>query len=39
MKRFIGFLEPALILGMGLIIGFIVLSMLMGIFSMTDMPL
>lgn len=39
MKRFIGFLEPALILGMGLIIGFIVLSMLMGIFSMTDLPL
>jgi len=39
MKRFIGFLEPALILGMGLIIGFIVLSMLMGIFSMTEMPL
>ena len=39
MKRFIGFLEPALILSMGLIIGFIVLSMLMGIFSMTDMPL
>lgn len=39
MKRFIGFLEPALILSMGLIIGFIVLSMLMGIFSMTEMPL
>lgn len=39
MKRFIGFLEPALILSMGLIIGFIVLSMLMGIFSMTDLPL
>ena len=39
MKRFIGFLEPALILGMGLIIGFIVMSMLMGIFSMTDLPL
>ncbi len=39
MKRFIGFLEPALILGMGLLIGFIVLSMLMGIFSMTEMPL
>ncbi|MBI5849103.1 MAG: type II secretion system F family protein [Nitrospirae bacterium] len=39
MKRFIGFLEPALILSMGIIIGFIVLSMLMGIFSMTDLPL
>lgn len=38
MKRFIGFLEPALILSMGLIIGFMVLAMLMGIFSMTEMP-
>jgi general secretion pathway protein F len=37
-KRFVGFLEPAMILGMGLIIGFIVLSMLMAIFSMTELP-
>jgi general secretion pathway protein F len=37
-KRFIGFLEPALILGMGLIIGFIVLSMLLAIFSITELP-
>ncbi len=37
-KRFIGFLEPAMILGMGLVIGFIVLSMLMAIFSLTDLP-
>jgi general secretion pathway protein F len=37
-KRFVGFLEPAMILGMGLVIGFIVLSMLMAIFSMTDLP-
>jgi general secretion pathway protein F len=37
-KRFIGFLEPAMILGMGLIIGFIVLSMLLAIFSITDLP-
>jgi general secretion pathway protein F len=37
-KRFIGLLEPAMILGMGLIIGFIVISMLMAIFSITDLP-
>jgi general secretion pathway protein F len=30
--------EPALILIMGLIIGFIVISMLMAIFSMTELP-
>jgi general secretion pathway protein F len=38
MKRFIGFLEPAIILLMGLVIGFIVVSMLMAIFSITDLP-
>jgi len=37
-KKFVGFLEPAMILGMGLVIGFIVLSMLMAIFSMTELP-
>jgi general secretion pathway protein F len=37
-KRFVGFLEPAMILGMGLIIGFIVVSMLMAIFSITELP-
>jgi general secretion pathway protein F len=37
-KRFISFMEPAMILGVGLIIGFIVLSMLMAIFSITDLP-
>jgi general secretion pathway protein F len=37
-KRFISFLEPAMILGMGLVIGFIVLSMLMAVFSITDLP-
>jgi general secretion pathway protein F len=31
--------EPAMILAMGLIIGFIVISMLMAIFSVTDLPL
>ena len=38
-KRFVSFLEPALILLMGLVIGFIVVSMLMAIFSITDLPL
>ncbi len=37
-KRFVGLLEPAMILGMGLVIGFIVVSMLMAIFSITEMP-
>ena len=37
-KRFMGFLEPALILFMGLIIGFIVISMLLAIFSITEIP-
>lgn len=38
-KRFVSFLEPAMILFMGLVIGFIVVSMLMAIFSITDLPL
>ena len=37
-KRFVGFVEPAMILFMGVLIGFIVISMLMAIFSITDMP-
>lgn len=37
-KRLISFLEPAMILFMGLIVGFIVISMLMAIFSVNDMP-
>jgi general secretion pathway protein F len=37
-KKLIGFLEPAMILGMGLVIGFIVISMLMAIFSITELP-
>lgn len=37
-KKFVSFLEPALILGMGLLTGFIVISMLMAIFSITDVP-
>jgi type II secretion system protein F len=37
-KRLISFLEPAMILLMGLVVGFIVISMLMAIFSVNDMP-
>ncbi len=37
-KRFVSFLESAMILFMGLVIGFIVISMLMAIFSITDLP-
>jgi general secretion pathway protein F len=38
LKRFLSVLEPAMILIMALIIGFIVLSMLMAIFSVTNLP-
>ncbi len=38
-RRFMSLLEPLLILAMGLIIGFIVISMLLGIFSITDLPM
>lgn len=37
-KRFVSLLEPVMILSMGLIIGFIVISMLMAIFSITELP-
>lgn len=37
-KRFVALLEPAMILIMGLIVGAIVISMLMAIFSMNEMP-
>lgn len=37
-KRLISMLEPALILVMGVVVGFIVISMLMAIFSMNEMP-
>ncbi|HEX8948242.1 MAG TPA: type II secretion system F family protein [Dissulfurispiraceae bacterium] len=38
LKKLISFLEPVMILGMGVVIGFIVISMLMAIFSITDLP-
>jgi general secretion pathway protein F len=37
-KRFTSLLEPVLILGMGLVIGVVVISMLMAIFSIHDLP-
>lgn len=37
-QRLTALLEPALILGMGLVIGVVVISMLMAIFSINDLP-
>ncbi len=37
-KRLTSILEPVLILGMGLIIGIVVISMLLAIFSINDLP-
>jgi general secretion pathway protein F len=38
-KRFMSLLEPVMILLMGLVIGFIVISMLLAVFSISDVPL
>jgi type II secretion system protein F len=38
LKRFINLLEPLIILFMGGVVGFIVVSMLMAIFSVNDLP-
>jgi general secretion pathway protein F len=38
-KRFVSLFEPALILVMGVIVGLIVISMLIGIFSINDIPI
>jgi len=37
-KRFMGLLEPAIILFMGLVIAFIVISMLVAVFSILELP-
>jgi general secretion pathway protein F len=37
-KRLLSLLEPALILFMGIIVGFIVIAMLMAIFSINELP-
>jgi general secretion pathway protein F len=38
-KRFMGLLEPMIIIAMALIIGFIVLSVFMAIFSILEVPM
>jgi general secretion pathway protein F len=38
-KRLTGLLEPVIILAMGLVVGFIVVAMLMAIFSISEVPL
>lgn len=38
LKRLINLLEPALILSMGIIVGFIVISMLLAVFSLNEVP-
>jgi general secretion pathway protein F len=38
-RRLTGLLEPLIILTMGLLVGFIVVAMLMAIFSISDLPL
>ncbi len=37
-KRLVNLLEPAMILTMGILVGFIVISMLMAVFSMNEIP-
>ena len=39
MKRVLGMLEPIIILGMGVIVAFIVVAMLLAIFSINEVPL
>jgi general secretion pathway protein F len=39
LKRVLGLLEPAIILGMGVLVAFIVVAMLLAIFSINDVPL
>jgi general secretion pathway protein F len=39
LKRVLGLLEPAIILCMGVLVAFIVVAMLLAIFSINDIPL
>jgi len=39
LTRLVALAEPVIILGMGLVVGFIVLAMLMAIFSISELPL
>jgi general secretion pathway protein F len=38
LKRFVSLLEPIIILFMGTVVGFIVISMLLAIFSINEIP-
>jgi len=38
-KKLIGFIEPAMILFMGVVVAFIVISILMAVFSMNEIPI
>jgi len=39
LKRVLGLLEPIVILGMGVVVAFIVVAMLLAIFSINEIPL
>jgi general secretion pathway protein F len=39
LRRMIGLLEPAIILAMGAVVAFIVVAMLLAIFSINEIPL
>ena len=39
LKRVLGLLEPAIIVGMGVLVAFIVVAMLLAIFSINEVPL
>ncbi|MGH7354217.1 MAG: type II secretion system F family protein [Candidatus Rokuibacteriota bacterium] len=39
LKRLLGLLEPAIILGMGVLVAFIVVAMMLAIFSINEIPL
>jgi type II secretory pathway component PulF len=39
LRRLIGLLEPAIILAMGVVVAFIVVAMLLAIFSINEIPL
>jgi type II secretory pathway component PulF len=38
LRRLLSLLEPVMILGLGIVVGFIVLSMLLAIFTISDLP-
>jgi general secretion pathway protein F len=38
LRQLVSLVEPLLIVVMGLVVGFVVVAMLLGIFSMNDLP-